>query len=282
MAKPQGTHCMANNRLLTQLEGTLKAKGGASAHTNPDILDCDKPASYPADPDFQLRGGFANQMLDAASPLFGLVMRLRTLDALPNIVQVHKQVRSKIDNILEEMRQHGYEPGHLSAYSYTLCLYIDEAVMERPWGKNCCWSHESLLSIFHQETRGGEKFFTILARLSQEPERYQDVLEFMYFCLCLGLKGKYALDPRGEEIINTHIHHLHAVIRQLRGPTPQEVCDPYTNVAPRNFRIKRPWPWWSPLVISALAMVAVYSYYSYRLSLITAEVLESLDLILQQ
>ncbi|MEG0246927.1 MAG: DotU family type IV/VI secretion system protein, partial [Pseudomonas sp.] len=40
---------------------------------------------YPADPDFQLRGGYANLMLDVAAPLFGLVMRLRTLDALPNI-----------------------------------------------------------------------------------------------------------------------------------------------------------------------------------------------------
>ncbi|MDS9589594.1 DotU family type IV/VI secretion system protein, partial [Pseudomonas sp. HTZ1] len=44
---------------------------------------------YSADPDFQLRGGFANLMLDAANPLFGLVIRLRTLDDLPNIEHVH-------------------------------------------------------------------------------------------------------------------------------------------------------------------------------------------------
>jgi len=36
-------------------------------------------------------------------------------------------------------------------------------------------------------------------------------------------------------------------------------------------------------VISAIAMVCAYCYYSYRLSLITAEVLETLDsIILQQ
>ncbi|MDH0136763.1 DotU family type IV/VI secretion system protein, partial [Pseudomonas asiatica] len=45
---------------------------------------------------------------------------------------------------------------------------------------------------------------------------------------------------------------------------------------------RREWPWWSPLVISAIAMVCAYCYYSYRLSLITAEVLESLNGILQQ
>lgn len=239
-------------------------------------------AGYPADPDFQLRGGYANPMVDAAMPLFGLVIRLRTLDDLPNIVDVHKQVRTQVDNILEEMRQHNYDPAHLLAYSYALCLHLDEAVMNRPWGKNSCWSHEPLLSIFHQETWGGEKFFTVLARMMQEPLRYQDVLEFMYLCLCLGLKGKYGIAPKGDDALNALIAKLHAVIRELRGPVPEQVCDPLSNVAPRNYRMNRHWPWWSPLVLSAVAMAAIYGIYSYRLHLITTEVLASLNGILQQ
>ncbi|WP_256582703.1 MULTISPECIES: type IVB secretion system protein IcmH/DotU [unclassified Pseudomonas] len=245
-----------------------------------------KPApvykGYPADPDFQLRGGYDNLMLDAATPLLGLVMRLRTLDTLPNIKEVHQQVRNQIENIQQEMRQHGYETTQLLAYSYGLCLFIDEAVMERPWGQASLWSQEPLLSIFHSETFGGEKIFTVISRLMQEPQRYKDVLEFMYFTLCLGLKGKYALAPKGAETLNTLIHQLHGIIRELRGPTPTTVCDPYTNVAPRNFRMNRQWPWWSPLVISAIAMATAYGIYSYRLHLITTEVLESLNGILQQ
>ncbi|MFJ4347722.1 type IVB secretion system protein IcmH/DotU [Pseudomonas sp. NPDC089401] len=237
---------------------------------------------YPADPDFQLRGGYGNLMLDAAAPLFGLVMRIRTLDTLPNIEEVHQQLRNQIENIQQEMRQHGYETTQLLAYSYGLCLFIDEAVMERPWGQSSHWSQEPLLSIFHSETFGGEKIFTVISRLMQEPQRYKDVLEFMYFILCLGLKGKYALAPKGEETLNTLIHQLHGIIRELRGPAPTTVCDPYTNVAPRNFRINRQWPWWSPLVISAIAMATAYGIYSYRLHLITSEVLQSLNGILQQ
>ncbi|MDH4432360.1 DotU family type IV/VI secretion system protein [Pseudomonas shirazica] len=48
-------------------------------------------------------------MLDAAAPLFGLVIRLRTLDALPNIKDVHQQVRNQIENVREEMRQTEYD-----------------------------------------------------------------------------------------------------------------------------------------------------------------------------
>ena len=276
---------VADTDLHAMLEKSLPNDAPAPATSTASAQE-QKPEpayqGYPADPEFQLRGGCANLMLDAAAPLFGLVMRLRTLDELPNIKDVHQQVRIQIDSIREEIRQHGYEPAQLLAYSYGLCLYIDEAVMDRPWGKSSCWSHEPLLSIFHDETWGGEKFFTVLSRLMQEPKRYQDVLEFMYFALCLGLKGKYAIAPKGEESLNALIHQLHGIIRELRGPTPEEVCDPYTNVAPKNFRMSRIWPWWSPLVISAIAMAVAYGIYSYRLHLITTEVLESLNGILQQ
>ncbi|WP_210668761.1 type IVB secretion system protein IcmH/DotU [Pseudomonas protegens] len=238
---------------------------------------------YPGDPEFQLRGGFENLMLDAASPLFGLVIRLRTLDDLPNIAYVHKTVQNQVSNIREEIQQHGYPIVHQEVYSYALCLYLDEAVMSRPWGNNSCWSHEPLLSIFHDETQGGEKIFVLLERVMQAPKEFQDVLEFLYYCFCLGLRGKHALDPKCEDIINALISRMHTVIRELRGPLPQEVCDPYTNVVHCPHRPRRwEWPWWSPLVISAVAMVCAYSYYSYRLDLLTAEVLESLDAILQQ
>lgn len=251
-------------------------------HKAPSSAPHDKACAYPADPDFQLRGGYTNPMVDAAMPLFGLVMRLRTLDQLPNITTVQAQVRNQITTILEEMRQYTYEPAQLLAYSYALCLYLDEAVMQRPWGKNSSWSHEPLLSIFHHETWGGEKFFTVLSRMLQEPQRYKDVLEFMYLCLCLGLKGKYGIAPKGDEALQALIGKLYRVIRELRGPLPEHLCEPLAQVAPSNYRMNRQWPWWSPLAIGAVLMAAVYGLYSYRLHRVTAEVLHSLNGVLLQ
>jgi type VI secretion system protein ImpK len=278
----------ANNETASAQAELLQSMLGKSLPSDARASEATAPhpeptyQGYSADPEFQLRGGYDNLMLDAASPLFGLVIRLRTLDTLPNIEEVHQQVRNQIENIQQEMRQHGYETTQILAYSYGLCLFIDEAVMERPWGQASVWSHEPLLSIFHGETFGGEKIFTVISRLMQEPKQYKDVLEFMYFILCLGLKGKYALAPKGEETLNALIHQLHGIIRELRGPTPTTIGDPYTNVAPRDFRMNRQWPWWSPLVISAIVMAVAYGIYSYRLHLITTEVLESLNGILQQ
>ncbi|MCO7517206.1 type IVB secretion system protein IcmH/DotU [Pseudomonas guariconensis] len=272
---------VTESRVQVLLEESAWINNPSSHDTSPPRSPS-KPIGYPADPEFRLRGGYANPMVDAAMPLFGLAMRLRTLDALPHIVEVREKVHNQISAILEEMAQKGYEPAQLQAYSYALCLHLDEIVMCRPWGKNSIWSERPLLSDFHQETQGGEKIFKILSQMMQEPQRFKDVLEFTYLCLCLGLKGKYAIEPRGDELLQALLNEIYAVIRELRGPVPKELCDPLSNVAPRNFRMKRQLPWWVPLVISAVIMAGIYSYYSYRLNLITTEVLQSLDGILQQ
>jgi type VI secretion system protein ImpK len=261
------------------LNGLLKLR---STDSNSAIVSAEKSgyAGYPADPEFQLNGAFTNPMVDAAMPLFGLAMRLRTLDNPGDIPGLYRNVHTQITSILERLRLLPYEPAQLLAYSYALCLHLDETVMGTSWGKHSDWSQRSLLSDFHQETWGGEKFFTLLSRMMLEPSRYQDVLEFMYLCLCVGLKGKYGIQPKGDEALQALIVKLHRLIRELRGPAPERLSAPLNNVAPRNFRMNRQWPWWSPLLATAVALAALYGMYSYRLHLITTEVLQSLDGVL--
>lgn len=275
MQTPDGTTLEPGQAGMT----TQLFQGDESGVTNTSSTsfrnDAGEPEAQP-DPDFRLQGGYGNPMVDAAMPLFALVIRLRTADEPDDLAVVQARVRTQIADLLEGLRQHRYEATHLLAYSYALCLHVDEAVMNRPWGKNSCWSHEPLLSIFHHETWGGEKVFTVLSRMMQEPQRYKDVLEFMYLCLCLGLKGKYAIAPKGDATLQALIDKLYRMIRELRGPLPDHLCEPLDAVAPRKQRIKRQWPWWSPLAACMAALVAAYCAYSYRLQSATAEVLRTL------
>ena len=80
--------------LLEDINETPPPPDGAGPEYATDL------PGYPADPDFQLRGGYDNLMLDAASQLFGLVIRLRTLDDLPNIQFVHKTVQTQVSTCL--------------------------------------------------------------------------------------------------------------------------------------------------------------------------------------
>jgi type VI secretion system protein ImpK len=183
--------------------------------------------------------------------------------------------------VIEEMRQYDYDTATQLAYSYSLCLFIDEAVMATSWGHGSVWGERSLLSAFHHETWGGEKFFTLLSRMLMEPEKYRDVLEFMYLCLCLGLKGKHSVPITGSNELQKIIIKVHRVLRDLRGEPPERLTDAMTHVAPRHFRMRGQWPWWAPWSAAAAILLAAYTIYAVRLNTTTQQVLQSLDGILK-
>ncbi|WP_339532962.1 type IVB secretion system protein IcmH/DotU [Pseudomonas mucidolens] len=233
-----------------------------------------------ADPEFEMRGLSWNPLCDAATPLIGLVIRLRHLDRHDDVPALYQSVSNQIITVMEEVSQLDYDAGTLKAYSYSLCLLLDEVVMSTSWGRLSSWSARSLLSQFHGETRGGEKFFTVLVNMIPEAARYQHVLEFMYQCLISGLKGKYGTHVKGDDEIQKILNHLHSLLRPLRGETPKRLSDPLSHVAPRNYRIKRAWPLWTPWAVATVVLMTVYTIYTLRLNAITQQVLVSLEGIL--
>ncbi len=234
-----------------------------------------------ADLAFQLRGHSINPLVDAAMPLFGLVIRLRRLESYNHVNELHVTVRDQIKAIDEEILLHGYDRVTQMAYRYALCSFVDDAVMSTPWGSNSPWAERSLLSVFHNETWGGEKFFTVLSRMQMEPERYRDVLEFKYLCLCLGFKGKYGIQHNQAESLNTLIVKLHRVLRPLRGEAPEQLTDARANIASQRYRLSRQWPVWMPWVIALAALACIYALFALRLNDTTELVLHSLDRILK-
>lgn len=239
------------------------------------------PEQYTTDSAFALRGVWSNPMIDAAWPLLALSIRLTTSEECPSLVQLHHDIGNQIRTLLEEVRQHDYDDASIKAYSYSLCLFMDEVVMSRSWGVTSPWSHTSLLSEFHKETWGGEKFFTLLERMSTEAAKYQHVLEAMYFFVCLGLKGKYAVHASGNDDLERLIKRLHRQLRALRGPLPESLTQPLAAVAPRHLRLSRQWPWWSPWLLASAVLAGLYSAYAMHLNRITGQVLESLQHILK-
>ncbi|WP_169735252.1 type IVB secretion system protein IcmH/DotU, partial [Burkholderia cepacia] len=132
----------------------------------------------------------------------------------------------------------------------------------------------------HNETWGGEKFFTVLARMQMEPEKYHHVLEFKYLCLCLGFQGKYGQQHNQQDTLNAIIVKLHRILRPLRGDAPERLTDAPT-VATHRYRLKRQMPLWTPWAIALVVLVGAYLFFSIRLGATTDQVLQSLDHILK-
>lgn len=110
---------------------------------------------------------------------------------------------------------------HVLAARYVLCTALDESVSTSRLGAGGGWSRQALLSTFHNETWGGEKFFQILERCMQQPARNLYLIELLYLLLSLGFEGRYKLQARGPIELESLREKIYRQVRLLRGePSP--------------------------------------------------------------
>jgi type VI secretion system protein ImpK len=110
------------------------------------------------------------------------------------------------------------------AAKYVLCTAVDESVSTSPRGAGGDWSRQALLSTFHNETWGGEKFFQITERCMQQPARNLYLLELIYLLLSLGFEGRYKLQSRGSIELELLRERIYRQVRMLRGEPAQDLC----------------------------------------------------------
>jgi len=271
---------MADAQVMDSPKGNMDT--GSSAFSDllfADARDPDRGTSREfANDQFQLRGLEDNRLIDAATPLLGLVIRVRRLADFREVETLYRQVVDEVAAIDRELVEQGFERPTVVAYRYVLCAFIDEAVLGTDWGAHSIWSQHSLLSRFHNETWGGEKVFAILSRMEQEPQRYREMLAFIYLCLCLGFEGRYKVMSNGREEYEQIIRGLHEQLKGLRNSDDdQPLTDALGHVTPARNRLRSGLPVWGIGGLFVLAMAGIYSLYNMALNERIRDVLSVLE-----
>ncbi|ANU39456.1 type IVB secretion system protein IcmH/DotU [Vibrio scophthalmi] len=229
---------------------------------------------------FQLRGDNPNPLIDAATPLFGLSLRVRVLTECEDIELIYRQTIEEIKTIEIELSDQGYEHAILMAYRYILCACLDEAVMGTEWGSSSVWAEHSMLSRFHNETWGGEKVFSILNRLESEPERYKTLLEFIHYCLILGFEGKYRVMDGGHTEREKVITRLHDILTGSDECKTRALTSATEHVVRAKYKLSRQMPVWSVLLGFTILWTGLFLGYTYVLYNKSSDVLSQLNQIL--
>lgn len=228
---------------------------------------------------FPLRGDNDNLLIDVATPLFGLALRVKGLSECPEISDIYNQVVKEVTVIEIELSEQGYEHAVIMAYRYILCAFLDESVMSTSWGGSSVWAQNSVLSRFHDETWGGEKVFSILSRIENDTVRYKELLSFILQCLTLGFEGKYKVITNGhverEKLIARLYENLNsdsADIHSLSTATDHVVHSKY--------KLGRQMPVWSVFVLFFISLSVIFSGYFYVLHSKSLDVLSQLNQLL--
>ena len=252
--------------------------GGRPAPTTPPPAQSAAPPPPPAAPQapvaeyaaqpmeteaayFRTRQGL-NPLVNAAATLIAVFEKTRHAMSHADVGGLHQRLVNEIKSFELRAREQGIKPEVVLAARYVLCTALDEAVLNTPWGSESGWTQRTLLSVFHNETAGGEKFFLILDRMRQSPAENLQILELMYILLSLGFEGKYRVIHRGRDMLEQIRDEIFTTIRRYRGEYERSLSPSWQGLGRIRNTLAQYLPMW--VVASFVGALLLLSYSGFR------------------
>lgn len=213
---------------------------------------------------FRLPATHFGVVVDQASKILSLACRLTVTESVADMSELRRQCVTMIRDYQQQLIASQILTTTADMASYSLCALLDEIILNKPWGQNSRWAESSLLSDFHAETWAGTHFFELVDKAQRTND--QQMLTLQYLCLAIGFNGKYRVEERGQEQLET-----------LRDTIYQQICSdlgrinsPFDpgwpdRVVPGNPLAQR-LPLWVIFSIAGTALLMVYLVFAYKIN----------------
>lgn len=178
-----------------------------------------------------------NPLIAAAAPLLDLILVLSEGARHDSPRELRTQVTSEIQAFHRRLERHAVSLHSMRVASYALCGAVDEAVLVSEWGSESDWSMNTLLWSFHQDSTGGENFFTYVADLALRPDTHVELVELLVLLVDLGFQGRHRVSHDGAYALETTRLRLHAVVHAGRAEAPP----PMDAIGPAAVHDVSPW-----------------------------------------
>lgn len=216
-----------------------------------------------------------NPLIIAANPLLNTISQIRNSATNIDPEKLRQQLIESIRHFEIRAQRAGLPYEVIVGARYCLCTALDESAALTPWGSRV-WSKNGLLVTFHNETWGGEKFFQLLAKLSQNPREHLFLLELLCFCLLLGFEGRYRVIENGRSQLETLTQRLLQLIKSIRGNYPAPLSL-HGEDKPVLMKFWRPIvPLWAGIVLAGFLCCLVFITLNWRLGDATNPVLAAI------
>lgn len=207
-----------------------------------------------------------NVLIDEAGLLFSLVAPIRSTQQHQDVLGLKKHCIYLIQQYELQLRAKQISSELIERARYCVCSFLDELVLNTAWGENSDWGTESLLSTFHNETFGGEYFFTLLESAIASPKENLMQLELQYLCLSLGFIGKMRVETNGYEKLELIKDRAYKAIRSQKGEPPRDLSPHWHSDAKNVNHLENRIPLWVMCSFVGVLLLSVYMYSSYKLN----------------
>ncbi|CAG19082.1 type VI secretion system protein TssL, long form [Photobacterium profundum] len=218
-----------------------------------------------------------NPLVDLASSLLSLVGQIRCTPDHSDVGFLRQACIEKIRDYENNLRGLAVSVSDIEAARYCLCTFLDETILNTPWGEHSVWRSESLLSVFNKETWGGEYFYTLLDEALSSPHQSYQLLELQYLCLALGFTGKLRIAERGEEKLQDYRCQIFEALTLVKGSHDEALSPRWQDNVLAGSETHAGVPLWVTSSLFGLLLLAVYMGFNYRINLYSNEAFQSLS-----
>ncbi len=199
-----------------------------------------------------------NPVCAAATPMLNLGRQLRGSTAQGDVEALRRRVVDEMRRFERDLLAAGTPPDQARAAHYALCATLDDLALNTPWGAYSAWSRQGLVSTFHVDVTGGERFFDLLTFMHKDPGTNRDVLALMYLCLSIGFEGRLRIVPQGALELSRIRESLYATLRQVYGDFERELSPHWRGQDARHRPLRVSTALWLLTAVAALLLLGAY------------------------
>jgi len=207
-----------------------------------------------------------NPIVDSAGTLLSICIKLRDSKQNDDVDALKSRCVELIKDYEQLLRIADIPSDDIESARYCLCCFIDEIVLNTPWGGQSTWASNSLLSTFHNETFGGEYFFTLLENSLQYASDKHRVLELMYLCMTLGFVGKMKLEPQGEQKLEDFRDKTYHSVQSFKGELNRDLSPGWREKVIQGGDFQKPFPLWVIGALFGVLLLFIYMMFSYNIN----------------
>jgi len=214
--------------------------------------------------DFSSKIGM-NPLITASMPIIAILIELKRKHEACDILKLRERLLDELRSFNQRGSRIDISPTILILSRYILATVVDEFVLNAAWSKQSNWDEDPITSILFEDAAGGEKFFSILEKIIQDPLTNIELIELMYICLSLGFEGKYHLMDHGLERLGMLKENLYRIIKKQSSFT-SDTAQKILAKKKHHHKNKLPAVPWFKIIIVTVVLLGL-SYFSFWVSL---------------
>ena len=250
-------------------EGTVfrPRPSGAGGPTPPPAVDRSTPVGVRTVPKVG-----NSPLVAAAAPVLAAALRIANDRGQPSDPEKLRIAMVKAIRTFEtDALATGLDTRTLRAARYALCATIDDLVLSTPWGMQSSWVQHSLVSVFHGEVIGGDRFFEIMTKMQEDMGHNAPVVELMYLCTSLGFEGRYRVMERGTAALAELRDGVYRVLRQMKGDFERELSPHWKGIAAGARSFAMGFPLWARALATFVLACVMYTVFNFILAGVSDE-----------